>query len=621
MAQGAILTHMVGDFEQHGSLFDCKMELSNGMTMADFASKVGSTLQLHADFDPMKEPTSIAKSIITALTKEQATLLPGWQKSLMLNPKKTSNEVKTPAKATNTKATNAKGKRAADDDAEPTPAPAPKKPRKTKAESGAAPKRAPKKKAQPKPKDATQETSSNNSTSINTNNSTYINTDNKAHASVTPSVQRKKNSAQAAPRLPMPQPNLDNFLGSVVPLDFLGNEVPTAPVDNDMGQMALLTPPESGQSQGQGFLPTTQVADMGHQPTMAVNTGRIFHPETSLAFPVPQLNSTESTPVTEAVAQAAFAFATTQMVSLNGSPSNSRETFKSPWESSAGPIRGAAPDTNMANGYFSNEPNSTTGQNAQQQIKPEDHNIAQASVSQNNDDLASLFGEDSDETDHTQQMQDPNQHRINELTRLDIGLPLSIIRAFINPTNDCPYSAIKAVVLAGDYSDQSGLLFDEHCRAIAKKEYDAISRNNFQINETDRAEWDPAVRNAEKRARKKKQRAQEQNRVQQQQADPEPHYQPEQHLAQLLSAPGLQEMQHDQSIQSNQFEVNHERPAEDFALDTQFDLDMERAFEEFEQSEQVLEETCNNQPQPGFGQMNIGQFYELDMESDVSEEE
>lgn len=128
--------------------------------------------------------------------------------------------------------------------------------------------------------------------------------------------------------------------------------------------------------------------------------------------------------------------------------------------------------------------------------------------------MKSLFGEEPDEADHAQQKQDPTQQRMNELIRIDNSLPLSLINAFINPQHDSPYSAIQAVVAVGDFSDQSDLLFNESYRATAKKEYDAEARRSFNINETDKPEWDPVVRNAEKRDRKKKQLAEEQQSVQ-----------------------------------------------------------------------------------------------------------
>ncbi|KAL6413994.1 hypothetical protein AUP68_03527 [Ilyonectria robusta] len=150
--------------------------------------------------------------------------------------------------------------------------------------------------------------------------------------------------------------------------------------------------------------------------------------------------------------------------------------------------------------------------------------------------MVSLFGEEPDEADHAQQKQDPNQHRMNELIRIDNSLPLSLISAFINPQHDSPYSAIQAIVAVGDFSDQSYLLFDESYRATAKKEYDAEARRSFNINETDKPEWDPVARNAEKRVRKKKQLAEEQQSVQ--------------------PTPAMQEADHGQGVQNEQVEYD-----------------------------------------------------------------
>lgn len=190
--------------------------------------------------------------------------------------------------------------------------------------------------------------------------------------------------------------------------------------------------------------------------------------------------------------------------------------------------------------------------------------------------MASLFGEEPDEADHTQQTQDPNQDRINELTRLDNSLPLSIIHAFISPQHNCPYTAIQEIMAVGDFSDQSHLLFDENFRATAKKEYDAMSRSNFNIDETDRPEWDSVIRNAEKRARKKKQRAEEQQSVQQQ-VDVEPQYQPVQHPAQMPPTPVMQEMDHGQGVQSNQSGAN-QAPVHDAEYYRLLELEMEDSY-------------------------------------------
>lgn len=181
--------------------------------------------------------------------------------------------------------------------------------------------------------------------------------------------------------------------------------------------------------------------------------------------------------------------------------------------------------------------------------------------------MASPFGEEPDEADHAQQKQDPNQDRINELTRLDNSLPLSTIYAFISPQHNCPYTAIQAIMAAGDFSDQSHLLFDENCRATAKKEYDAMSRRNFNINATDRPEWDEVIRKAEKRASKKKQRAEEQ------QVDVEP---------QMLPTPGMQETDHGQGVQSNQSGANQsgadQVPAHEAEYYRLLELEMEDSY-------------------------------------------
>lgn len=176
--------------------------------------------------------------------------------------------------------------------------------------------------------------------------------------------------------------------------------------------------------------------------------------------------------------------------------------------------------------------------------------------------MASLFGEEPDEADHAQQKQDPNQDRINELTRLDNSLPLSTIYAFISPQHNCPYTAIQAIVAVGDFSDQSHLLFDENCRANAKKEYDAMSRRNFNINATDRPEWNEMIRKAEKRARKKKERAEEQ------QADVEP---------QMLPTPAMRETDDGQGAQSNQPGAN-QVPAHEADYFRLLELEMEDSY-------------------------------------------
>lgn len=294
MAQGAILTSMLGDLQEHGSLFDCKMQLPAGMTIDNFASKVGTTLQLHANFDPEREPTTIARSIIASLTKEQAPLF----ETAKSNKKNTSDEDGTLPKTTDTK-----GKRAADDD-ETTPAPAPKKARKTKKSVGdgqasaaaTAPKNAPKttkENVQPKSKGATQ----NNNNNIN---DAFDNINNMAQNSVPSAPKRKIISDEAdtrpAKRTTLPQPS--------------------AQADNDMSQM--LTPPELD------LLPQTQVSNMDHQSVMAANTGNIFYSNNGLAFPIPQLNLDEPTPMAQAiVGQSASAATLPQMGLQNGTPSTS----------------------------------------------------------------------------------------------------------------------------------------------------------------------------------------------------------------------------------------------------------------------------------------------------------
>lgn len=294
MAQGAILTSMLGDLEEHGSLFDCKMQLPAGMTTDDFASKVGTTLQLHANFDPEREPTTIARSIIASLTKEQAPLF----ETAKSNKKNTFGEDGTLPKTTDTK-----GKRAADDD-ETTPAPAPKKARKTKksvgdgqvsaAATATALKNAPKttkENVQPKSKAATHH---------NNINDAFDNINNMAQNSV-PSAPKRKTISDEADTRPAKRTTLPQ---------------PSAQVDNDMSQM--LTPPESG------LLPQTQVSNMDHQSVMAANTGNIFYSNNGLAFPIPQLDLDETTPMAQAiVGRSASAATLPQMGLQNGTPSTS----------------------------------------------------------------------------------------------------------------------------------------------------------------------------------------------------------------------------------------------------------------------------------------------------------
>lgn len=287
MAQGALLTSMLGDLQQNGSIFDCKMPLPPGMSILDFASKVGTTLQLHANFDPEREPTTIARSIIASLTKEQAPLF----EAAKSNKKNTSDEGTLP-----------KGKRAADGD-EATPAPAAKKARKTKTSVGdgqvsaaaTASKNTPKitkKNTQPKSKAATGH--------VNPTTNAFGNINNMAQNSAPYAPKRKTISDEAdthpAKRTTLPQPS--------------------AQADNGMSQM--LTPPESG------FIQQTQVSNVNHQAAMAANTGNIFYSNNGLAFPIPQLNLDEPIPMTQPIVGQSASAATLPQIGLqNGTTSTS----------------------------------------------------------------------------------------------------------------------------------------------------------------------------------------------------------------------------------------------------------------------------------------------------------
>lgn len=116
---------------------------------------------------------------------------------------------------------------------------------------------------------------------------------------------------------------------------------------------------------------------------------------------------------------------------------------------------------------------------------------------------------DGGATEESEQPDDPSRRRVKELIRLDNGMPHSLIRDFMNPRAESIYSAVREAVDRMDLSDQSHLLFDRDCRRVAMKEYDCHSRQQFQISPEDHPEWNPVVRNAEKRARKKLRRLEE----------------------------------------------------------------------------------------------------------------
>ncbi|GAB0139830.1 hypothetical protein EsHS_00000469 [Epichloe bromicola] len=103
----------------------------------------------------------------------------------------------------------------------------------------------------------------------------------------------------------------------------------------------------------------------------------------------------------------------------------------------------------------------------------------------------------------SEQPDDASRRRVKELIRLDNGMPHSLIRDFMKPRAESIYSAVREAADRMDLADQSHLLFDRDCRRVAMKEYDCHSRQQFQITPEDHPEWNPVVRNAEKRARKK----------------------------------------------------------------------------------------------------------------------
>lgn len=112
-------------------------------------------------------------------------------------------------------------------------------------------------------------------------------------------------------------------------------------------------------------------------------------------------------------------------------------------------------------------------------------------------------------TGQSEQPDDPSRRRVKELIRLDSSMPHSLIRDFMEPRAESIYSAVREAVVRMDLADQSHLLFDRDCRRVAMKEYDCHSRQQFQITPEDHPEWNPVVRNAEKRARKKQRRLEE----------------------------------------------------------------------------------------------------------------
>ncbi|KPM45698.1 hypothetical protein AK830_g845 [Neonectria ditissima] len=130
--------------------------------------------------------------------------------------------------------------------------------------------------------------------------------------------------------------------------------------------------------------------------------------------------------------------------------------------------------------------------------------------SQNNDDdMMSLFGDEPEQDDEAPLFPDPIKERINQIHRYDVGIPLSVINAFMAPSEDSPHAAVREAVADGEFGDLTHLLFNKNISEQAKNEYDTMVRNDFQIGAKDMPEWDPATRNAEKRARKKQRAEQE----------------------------------------------------------------------------------------------------------------
>ncbi|KAH7160611.1 hypothetical protein EDB81DRAFT_878962 [Dactylonectria macrodidyma] len=656
MAQGALLNYMLGELQQNGTVFDCKAQFPDGMSIHDFATKVGDTFQLHAKFDFKKEPTKIARGIVTALTKEQGAKFPIWFNGIQNKISQVSGS------STAISATNANGKRATEGN-DTTPAPTPKKPRKprrTKAQiqadllaqqsleqsqkqpvvggnqvlaAATIPKQTPNKaKGNGNATPVTQSSENtftiqdnslgvqNNNFGIQNNNIGFENNytlANKAQAPKAPSFKRKinneKTETRPAKRSNVVQPDADSAFGEHV--------------GTGMGQMSLLTPPESGLPEINALFPVAQIANMGQESPATDTTGKVFYGGNGMAFPVPNLVTDPAAHVTKTVVaqptpiakttttQPAATTTSSGMKLQNSMESTSSEPSKLPSMLAAGPIEGAAPESNTissgVNAYFFNQANTTALQAAFEglpkhnvigfiaeknkrqnavdgKIEPE-LAVDQSALTLTGEEEASLFGDELDEAmeieeaEVTQQAQYPNQERINELTRLDSSLPLSVINSFINPHKDCPYSAVKEVMAYGNYGDQSHLLFDQTCRALAKEEYDAQCRTNFQINETDKPEWDPTIRNAEKRSRKKKQRAEEQKSSQQQQANSQP------------PVPKTQSIQANQDVQNNISDAILDEEAKQLELNAQLERELMAAMEL--DDEPIPEATTNTQPE------------------------
>jgi hypothetical protein len=105
---------------------------------------------------------------------------------------------------------------------------------------------------------------------------------------------------------------------------------------------------------------------------------------------------------------------------------------------------------------------------------------------------------------------DPREDRIKELTKRYLGLPHCVVKDFMEPHLDSNFSEPRAAAERGEFGDMSYILDDKDVRLTAMDEYDTADLERQGISPGQRPEWDPAVRNAEKRQNKLQRKIDEQ---------------------------------------------------------------------------------------------------------------
>lgn len=105
-------------------------------------------------------------------------------------------------------------------------------------------------------------------------------------------------------------------------------------------------------------------------------------------------------------------------------------------------------------------------------------------------------------TDIVESKAEYESRRINELTRIDCGLPEAVILDFMYPKETSPYEVVRKAAKEG-LQDQSELLKNPACRMQVLKIFDDNHRALLNVEMDSRPEWDARARNKEKRDRKK----------------------------------------------------------------------------------------------------------------------